>query len=83
MPWRKEKKLSDFDRDTEFEVRCIKCKRHRYESARDLTGMARLGHLYVDELQAILNCGDRHCGGQVRVQVMHDKLHEPFVAGMP
>ncbi|GGZ31924.1 hypothetical protein [Asticcacaulis endophyticus] len=83
MSWRTETMLRDLDPDTEFEVSCRMCGKHRYEWAGDLVKLGRLGGFYIDQVQRDLRCFDRKCDGPVRICVMHDKLEEGFVAGMP
>lgn len=83
MGWRQETKVADLPDEAEIEVVCRVCGKHRYEWPRELTNQARLGRLYMDELQDVLRCFDRRCGGPVRVAVMHDHLNEGFVGGMP
>lgn len=83
MGWRQELKLSDLPEEAEIEIVCKTCGRHRYEWPRHLVRQARLGQLYMDELERALFCSDRHCKGSVRVALMHDHLNEGFVGGMP
>lgn len=90
MGWREDLQLRDIQPDTEIEVVCRKCGKHRYEWARDMITISgddehahNTGTLFVSELQAALVCYDRFCAGAVKVAIMHDHLEEGFVGGMP
>jgi len=82
MSWKCEIQLKDLDPNTEFEVMCKRCGLGRYETPRDLIQKARLGHLFIDELEQALYCRDRRCQGAVRISVVHDGLNQAFVGGM-
>lgn len=59
----------------ELEIRCRTCNTCRHEWARDLTHQARLGQLTIEDLEQVLACGDRRCGGAVAISVIRDPLH--------
>jgi len=83
MGWREELRLSTLPDETEIEVTCRKCGKHRYEFVRALRTQARLGQCYMDQVQAALICRDRYCDGGQRIAITHDHLMEGFVGGMP
>lgn len=83
MGWRQETRIADLEDADEIEVRCRACGKHRYEWPRELVMQARLGQLFMDELQNVLRCYDRRCNGAVIISIMYDDLEEGFIAGMP
>lgn len=83
MGWREELRLATLTDETEIEVRCCKCGKHRYEFARALRTQGRLGQAFMDQVERALICRDRHCTGKQRIALTHDHLMEGFVGGMP
>ena len=82
MSWKTDTRVSDLDDSTEIEVKCKTCAKHRYELARRLKHEARLGQLFLDELETVLKCQDRRCYGPVRLSITHDDLSQGFVGGL-
>lgn len=83
MGWREETRLADLSHETELEVVCRTCRKHRYEWPEDLMKIPALGQLHIDELEKSLRCFDKRCKGAIRIAIMHDHLEEGFVGGMP
>ena len=82
MSWKTETRLYDLDPMAEIEITCRSCGRHYYEKAQGLVNQARLGKLYLDELERVLMCRVKTCRGPVRIAIVHDDLNEGFVGGM-
>lgn len=82
MSWKTDLKCSDLDATMRIEVKCIRCGRIRYEAGDDLAAREDLRQLYLDELESVLRCSTRLCGGAVRIAPSHQHKVEGFVGGM-
>jgi len=82
MTWKTETRVCDLPGDTDLEVTCKSCGLFRYEIARQLVSQARLGQLYLDELERALYCRDKHCRGSQRIAITYEHLSQAFIGGM-
>ena len=83
MNWKTDLKLNDLNGTARFEITCKRCRRARSLSQAEIIE-ANPGHkrLYIDEVEASLQCPHRHCRGGVKLDLMHDGKEEGFVGGL-
>jgi hypothetical protein len=81
MSWKTDLKVADLDPHTQIECTCRRCGHVHYVDSSRLTRAGFDRQLYLDELEALLLCARRQCGGAVRIALVHDDT-EGFVGGM-
>ncbi|MFV0368472.1 MAG: hypothetical protein ACK5KM_08450 [Hyphomicrobiaceae bacterium] len=75
--------LSDLAGDCRLEVTCRRCGHTRYEAAADLAARDDVhARIYLDEVEALLRCRQRQCGGAVRISIIADHDTEGFMGGL-
>lgn len=82
MSWKTNIQLIDLPQNERLEVTCKTCGHSRYESPYILTSKQGIGHLYLDEVERLLTCTNRNCGGAVRISISHQGETEGFVGGL-
>ena len=81
MNWKTEIQLIDIA-DQKIEVTCKSCNHSRYENPYLLIKKYGLDFSYMDEVERLLLCNNRTCGGDVRIAVSSEEETEGFVGGL-
>ncbi len=82
MNWKRELQLRDIDRDQRIEATCKRCGHTHYVDTAALMRQPELQFNYMDELERMTACKARHCGGAVRLALVHDRETEGFIGGL-
>lgn len=82
MNWKTDLRLSDLDDDTRIEVTCRTCGHSHYEVRAVLMLRRELQQARFDEVEKLLRCSKRTCGGPVRIALIYNGKMEGFVGGM-
>ena len=82
MNWKRELQLHDIAADQRIEATCKRCGHTHYVDMAVLLSRTELQFIYIDELERMSVCKARHCGGSVRLALVHDRDTEGFVGGL-
>lgn len=82
MNWKRELQLRDIAADQRIEATCKRCGHTHYLDIPALLSRPELQFIYIDELERMTVCKARHCGGTVRLALVHDRDTEGFVGGL-
>lgn len=82
MNWKRELQLRDIDPDQHLEATCKRCGHTHYVDTAALMRQPGMQFNYMDELERMTLCKARHCGGAIRLALVHDRDTEGFVGGL-
>ena len=82
MNWKTNIQLLDLADNVKLEVTCKKCGHSRYENKYLLVKKYGLDFQYLDEVERMLTCTNRGCGGDVRIALSAESETEGFVGGL-
>ena len=82
MNWKTDLQLRDIAASQRIEATCKKCRHTHYVDAAALLAQPELQFIYMDELERMVMCRARHCGGTVRIALVHEGETEGFVGGL-
>lgn len=82
MNWKTDLQLRDITGNQRIEATCRKCGHTHYVNKTALLRQPELQFIYMDELERMTICKARHCGGAVRIALVHEDDTEGFVGGL-
>lgn len=82
MNWKTDIQVRDIAPGQRVEATCKRCGYTHYVDVAAMLAEPELQFIYVDELERMTVCKARHCGGPVRLALVHDRDTEGFVGGL-
>lgn len=82
MSWTSELRLDDLPGEERLEAACKTCGAHRFYTAAQLLQIKDLEQAYLDQVESILRCSQKHCRGHVRLYRADPGDTEAFVGGL-